>query len=500
MTIQVLLLMLSLALPGDTVKLTNSINCTGYTITVPEGVTLYSDNRALLYSTTLSQVNGEKPLIQTGGPNVTISGLRLRGATGEITDFDYSRGVSKGIHGNHPGLKVINCEIFWFDMWGIYLKVPDKAFITNNYIHNCRNAGYGYGVWVGGSGSKYEGTAVISNNIFDACRSAVDGSGHYSNMIIEYNTFLPEQHYTVISRHGQSNGCKGGNSTIITNNTICSYQRAFTIPEPATDTGLILIANNKVRNNSKSVFGCNGIVPDADTWSNEYNVSITGLPTIKVNNPITLTASGADTYWWRFGDGLIDQGQRIAKSVTYTYKKPGVYIITCIGWKGLNPTINYYPVTVLPESGTWLNLWVKDSYSGSLKNKFIKTVYINNNAVWTDDVAGYEGWQQISIQCDTIKTIAFELRSPKGCKQSEIQELFSWWDAVSIVTPQGVVFHDSFENKVTWKLTTDTINTGVSTQTPVGERRDGETCYLLRYALGKDAGAGWGGKMEYKIK
>lgn len=227
---------------------------------------------------------------------------------------------------------------------------------------------------------------------------------------------------------------------------------------------------------------------------------LTTAQPVRVGTPITLSATGADTYWWRFGDGLIDQGQRTGRSVTYTYKSPGVYTVTCIGWRGLEPSITYYPVTVLPDSGTWVSLWTKDSYIGSLTGRFMKSVYVNGTKVWTDDVAGYEGWQRILFRCDTIKTLAFELRSPGGCKQSEIQELFNWWDAVSVVSSSGVIFSESFEGTVRWKLTTDTIGTGVSTQTPVGERRDGERCYLLRYALGKDAGSGWGARMEYKLK
>jgi hypothetical protein len=213
--------------------------------------------------------------------------------------------------------------------------------------------------------------------------------------------------------------------------------------------------------------------------------------TVKVNTTIILSATGADNYWWRFGDGLIDQGQRTGRSVTYTYRQPGVYVVTCIGWRGLEPSFTYTPVTVLPDSGTWVSVSVKDSYIAALKGRFVKTIYANGTPVWSDDVAGYEGWQRVTFRCDTIRTIAIELRSPSGCKQPEIQELFCWWDAVSVVSPSGVLFHDSFEGKVNWSISTSPIGTGVSTQTPVGERRDGERSYLFRYAVGKDAGAGW---------
>ncbi len=498
-TLAALVLALSTAIPGDTVWVTGTINATGNTLTVPGGVTLYSNTRALIYSTSFTPVTGGAPLVQTGGPNVTLSGLRLRGATGEITDFDYRRGVSKGVHGNHPGLKVVGCEIMWFDMWGVYLYAPKDAVIEGNYIHNCRNCGYGYGVWVGGSGTKYEGTAIIRKNIFDACRSAVDGSGHYSNMVIDSNVFLPEQHYTVISRHGQSNGCKGGNNFTATGNIVTADQRAFTVPDPATDTGYINITNNRIRNNTKSVVGCAQAIPLSDPYVPLFTVAISGKDTVKLGTPISLSASGADTYWWRFGDGLIDQGQRIAKSVSYTYTTPGVYMVTCIGWKGLEPSIAYKPVVVLPDSGIWLNVSVKDSYIGSLRGAFVKSILINGSPVWSDDVSGYEGWTKVSLRCDTLKTLSLELRSLNGCSQSDIAEMFCWWDGVSVLKPNGVVFYESFEGKVVWTLKTDPLGSGVSTQTPVGERREGEKCYLMRYAYGKDILPGWGCTISYKV-
>jgi hypothetical protein len=385
-------------------------------------------------------------------------------------------------------------------MWGIYLYCPNGSVIEGNYIHNCRNAGYGYGVWVGGSGSKYEGVSVIRRNIFDACRSAVDGSGHYSDMYIVDNVFLPEQHYTIISRHGQGNGCVGGNNFTATGNILTADQRAFTIPDPATDTGRIMVIGNRVRNSERSLIGCNKPDTTSVSWQNGFTIQINGPSSVKVNTNFTLSATGADSYWWRSGSGGIDQGQRTGNRVTYNFKFPGMYIVTCIGWRGMEPSIAYYSIAVLPDSGTWVSMWSKDSYIGSLTGRFVKSVYANGVNVWTDDVSGYEGWQMILFRCDTIRTLAFELRSPNGCKQSEIQEVFSWWDAVSVVSQSGVIFSDNFEGKVNWKLTTNPIGAGVSTQTPVGERRAGEHCYLIRYALGKDAGMGWGGRLEYKIR
>lgn len=524
--------------PGDTVSVVGTIDATGRTLTVPGGVTLYGGRTekllgALIYSRSFTEVSAGLPMLQTGGPNVTISSIRLRGATGEITDFDYRRGVSKGIHANHPGIFVTNCEIFWFDMWGVYLKVPADSKVTDCYIHHCRNAGYGYGVWVGGSGVKYEGVSVVQGNLFDACRSAVDGSGHYSRMLVVGNVFLPQQHYTVISRHGQSNGCKGGIQTSVENNIIAANQMSFTVPYASSDSGYYTIVGNRVRqigNGRVSSVACLGDIilkdtvlqrtADVSTGIIAGNVDyelpplniISSKDTVRVGELVKLSATGpADKFYWRFAEGPVDQGQRVAKNVTYSFKNPGVYRITCVGTLDekiapLNfpspvPSIGYKNIVVLPDSGTWVQAWVKDSYIGSDTGLFKKRVLVNEVVVWEDDAAGYEGWQRVSFRSDTIKTLSLELRSVTGCSPDQILEFFSWWDGISVVTPTRVRFYEGFEDRVLWTLRNDELGAGVSTQTPVGELREGERSWLFRFASGgiRAALPGWGGRLTYKV-
>lgn len=502
-----------------------SIDATNNTITIPAGVTLYSTRSkydigrgGLIFSNSKTVYPGGLPMIQTGGENVTISNLRLKGATGEITDFDYTDGLAKGIHGNHKGLKVLCCEIYNFDLWGVYLYDPANSFVMNNYFHHCRNAGYGYGVWVGGSGIKFQGDSYIVGNIFSACRSAVDASGHYTNMYVLHNTFLPQQHYTSLSRHGQgSGGCKGGNKTIVTNNLLLSKQRAFTIPYSATDTGYIEIKDNTLRSltcttGQISSIGCDGdLVCQGITPFNQnrqYLPSFT--PTIISNKRDTImegemqtfTAYGADFYWWRISESKVQQPEVSSQSVTFGYQRPGVYITTLIAFKGADVTVIYKTTVVLPRIGTWVTAAIKDSYSDNLTEKFFKKMYINDIEVWSDDVEGYEGWERISVRCDsTIKSIAFELMSPNGCTQSEIMELFCWFDAISIISPSGVKFYESFEgDRILWQLKTNNNGAGVSTQNPVGEIRDGEKSFLIRKAMGADCNSGWGGKITRVFK
>lgn len=518
---------LSMSTYGDSIFIPAniSINATDNTIRIPAGVTLYSTRNkydigrgGLIYSNSKTVYPGGLPMIETAGENVTISGLRLRGATGEITDFDYTDGLSKGVHGNHRGLKVICCEIYNFDLWGVYLYVPANSYIFNNYFHHCRNAGYGYGVWVGGSGTKYEGDSYIMNNIFNACRSAVDGSGHYSNMYILHNAFLPQQHYTSLSRHGQgSGGCKGGNKTIVIGNTLLSKQRAFTIPYAATDTGYIEIKDNLLRNatctsGQISSIGCDGdlVCQRVPPFDQNYQYTPNFIPTITSNKSDTImegemqtfTAYGADAYWWRISETKVAQAEVSTQSITFGFPKPGVYITTLIAFKGNDVSIIYKTTVVLPRTGTWVTAAIKDSYSDGLRGKFFKSMYVNDVEVWRDDVEGYEGWERISFRCDsTIKSIAFGLSSPNGCSQGEIMELFCWFDAISIISPTGVKFYESFEgDRILWQLTNNAVGAGVSTQNPVGEIRDGEKSFLIRKAMGADCGSGWGGRITRIIR
>ena len=83
----------------------------------------------------------------------------------------------------------------------------------------------------------------------------------------------------------------------------------------------------------------------------------------------------------------------------------------------------------------------------------------------------------------------------------ELGEVFCWWDAVSILTPEKVLFSDSFESeKINWQLSTSNLGSNVSTQSPVGEKRDGEKSYLFRKAIGGNIQLGWGGKISWKFK
>ncbi len=130
------------------------------------------------------------PLIATGGANVRITGLRLRGpdqkfrgtelieglnAHPELTSDGkgyYSFPVSQGVRVAHPGLVIDNCELWG---WGHAAIAPGRnaggTHIHHNHIRHCQRAGLGYGICIDGS------DALIEANLFDYTRHAVAATG-----------------------------------------------------------------------------------------------------------------------------------------------------------------------------------------------------------------------------------------------------------------------------------------------------------------------------------
>jgi len=159
---------------------------------VPEGVTLAGDrghNRspgAMIYSDTFAT----QPLIRALGPNVRITGLRIRGPDPEERADHWSRAfvgsagkpplrhryyfkfpTSEGITTEYPSLEVDNCELSAWSHSAIYLLRGTDQRIHHNYIHHVRYKGLGYAVCVG------SGTALITHNVFDYNLHSIAGTG-----------------------------------------------------------------------------------------------------------------------------------------------------------------------------------------------------------------------------------------------------------------------------------------------------------------------------------
>jgi hypothetical protein len=176
-------------IPGEVeIDLTARIYVEQLVLEVPGGVTLAGSRGhdgskgALLTSDALKT----PVMIRACGPDVRITGLRLRGPNtkryldhhrrafgqgGEGHKYYYKLPTSNGIRTEHPRLEVDNCEISGFSHAGVYLTEGDGHHIHHNYIHHCQYQGLGYGVCHNKAGS------LIECNLFDWNRHSIAGTG-----------------------------------------------------------------------------------------------------------------------------------------------------------------------------------------------------------------------------------------------------------------------------------------------------------------------------------
>ncbi|MBA7471503.1 hypothetical protein ES707_06809 [subsurface metagenome] len=178
------------AKPGQIVYVDDNtaIDLTGMkNIEIPGGITLASGRNgesvkgALIYSIQLDTT----PLFATGGDNVRITGIRLRGPdqerrTEQLEELSaeggreayYRISYSDGIQSTHSDLEVDNCELWGWSHAAVSLKKgATKAHIHHNYIHHNQRYGLGYGVCLDQS------DALIEANLFDWCRHHIAGTG-----------------------------------------------------------------------------------------------------------------------------------------------------------------------------------------------------------------------------------------------------------------------------------------------------------------------------------
>ncbi len=181
-------------IPGETeIDLTARIYIEKLVLEIPEGVTL-AGNRgvdgsqgAILTSDALAT----PVMVRPTGPDVRITGLRLRGPNGKRyqdhytrahsaeqkakdahrREYYYSLPTSDGIVTEHPRLEADNCEISCFSHGGIYLKQGTGHHIHHSSIHHCQYQGLGYGV------SHDAASSLIEYNLFDWNRHSIAGTG-----------------------------------------------------------------------------------------------------------------------------------------------------------------------------------------------------------------------------------------------------------------------------------------------------------------------------------
>ena len=205
-TIDELLAALQKARAGETVfidpkaelDLTALVYAEGLVIGVPSGVTLASNRGqdgspgALLYSEAFQTA----PLIKALGPDVRVTGLRVRGPdpkvredhhqraygrgreTGAASAYYYKLPNSNGLSTAFPKLEVDNCEISGWSNGGVDLTDGTGHHVHHCYIHHNQRLGLGYGV-VLGYGTQV--TGLIEFNVFDRNRHSIAATGKPGN-------------------------------------------------------------------------------------------------------------------------------------------------------------------------------------------------------------------------------------------------------------------------------------------------------------------------------
>lgn len=177
-------------IPGSAeIDFTEMIYTDKLVLEVPGGVTLASDRGVngspggLIFSDAFQT----RPLIRTGGADVVITGLRVRGPDSKIRQEHHDRSldpgksktenyyylfpVSAGIQGGHDRLTVANCEIFAWSYSGVTLADSGSHQVHHCYIHHNRHQGLGYGV------SLNKAQALIEQNLFEHNRHDIAGTG-----------------------------------------------------------------------------------------------------------------------------------------------------------------------------------------------------------------------------------------------------------------------------------------------------------------------------------
>ena len=247
-------------IPGDLeIDLTARIYIEKLMLDIPEGVTLASDRGhngsagALVTSDAL-----ETPImIRAMGPDVRVTGLRIRGPNGkryldhharahspEIRQRDshrreyyYRFPTSDGIVTRHSRLEVDNCEISCFAHSGVYLMTGTDHHIHHCSIHHCQYQGLGYGV------SHDEASSIVEYNLFDWNRHSIAGTGRPScGYIARHNVECGVSLSHCFDMHGGRDRRDGtdiaGTSMEVHNNTFLAKQLPIKIrgvPEEKVD-------------------------------------------------------------------------------------------------------------------------------------------------------------------------------------------------------------------------------------------------------------------------
>ena len=205
-------------------------------IVIPAGVTLASgrgrgkSKGGMLFTTDDKRTHGKSErfsLFVTGGPDVRVTGLRLKGPDAESRGrYEYLN--SDGILGRHDSLEVDNCEIWAWSHGGVYAREGEDVHVHHNFIHHCQRRGLGYCVVLN------KAMVLIEANHFDHYRHAIAGTGRSpSGYEARFNISGPNAIGHVFDMHGGADRKDGtniaGDVISIHHNTFQSKRTDFVI-------------------------------------------------------------------------------------------------------------------------------------------------------------------------------------------------------------------------------------------------------------------------------
>ncbi len=228
-------------IPEETeIDLTARIYIEQLVLEVPEGVTLAGDRGykgskgALLTSDALKTL----VMIHAAGPNVRITGLRIRGPNskpylahhhrafdkdGAGHEYYYKFPVSDGIITEYSETEVDNCEISAFAHAGIYLMNGEGHHIHHNYIHHCQYNGLGYGV------SHNMASSLIEFNLFNWNRHSIAATGRPGCSYVARNNLVGA--FSLSHCFDMHGGADRKDGTDIAGTSIEIYNNTFLAPE-----------------------------------------------------------------------------------------------------------------------------------------------------------------------------------------------------------------------------------------------------------------------------
>ncbi|MFQ5809113.1 MAG: right-handed parallel beta-helix repeat-containing protein [Armatimonadota bacterium] len=228
-------------IPGDVqIDLTSLIYIDQLVLEVPAGVTLASErgHNGSWGGKLTSDALKTPVMIQPTGPNVRITGLRIRGPNtkryidhhsrafrgeGEGHSYYYKFPTQDGIRTEHPGLEVDNCEIAGWGHAGIAVRDGDGHHFHHNYIHDCQYQGLGYGI------SHNTASSLIEYNRFDSNRHSIAGTGRPGcSYVARHNVELGTSLSHCFDMHGGRDRKDGTN---IAGTTIEIYNNTFRAPQ-----------------------------------------------------------------------------------------------------------------------------------------------------------------------------------------------------------------------------------------------------------------------------